>query len=146
MYNMWHNIIGQMNTQALEKTLNHLNINRDEFLKVYESFNYKPFSVEEFIYQEEDFVSEAMPKKLIEYVKNNNLNIDTSALEKCLLDRDRMDIINEEIFNINYSHGYGYTQEEPDLNDLYCEEEQLYHSVKNIKNEVLKIKELCKLR
>ncbi len=134
------------NTKALEKTIKHLNINRDEFLKVYESFNYEPFSVEEFIYEEDDFISEAMPKKLIEYVKNNNLNIDTSALEKCLLDRDRMDSIGEEIFNINYSNGYGYTEEEPDLTDLFLEEEQLLHSVKNIKNEVLKIKELCKQR
>lgn len=129
---------------ALNKALSHFNINKDEFMEVYDKFNYEPHSVEEFIFEDLSFVSEDMPQMVIDYIKNNGLSIDTSVLESYLSAREEWDRLEEFIFNVNYGYDYGYDDDQEALDRMISEQDELSKLVKNIPTEILKIKETIK--
>lgn len=130
------------NEFAIKKALEHLNIDEHKFIDVYEKYNYKPFSVEEFLYTDITFVSEFMPEKLIEYIKQNSLSIETYNLEQCVYAKKRLYEIDYEISLLDYSYSYGYDDEAPDFTDLYEEQDALIDLLNKTNIEVFKIKEL----
>jgi hypothetical protein len=135
-----------MNSKAIKKALVKLNINTDEFMQVYESFNYVPFSIEEFIFEDEgDFIAHSTPDRLVKYIKDNALNIDTSLLEKCIVDRNREMTISDRICEIMYHFN---REEEEYVNEtslLRDEADSLYESIADVMpNEILKIRQIIK--
>jgi hypothetical protein len=129
---------------ALNKALSHFNIDKDDFMAVYNKFNYVPHSVEDFLFGDFNFVSESMPDKVINYVKKNKLIIDTSTLEDCLSARKEWDRLEDIIENINYGYDYGYDDDQEALDEMLLEQDELRKLVEKIPTEVLKIKETIK--
>ena len=131
-----------MNEFAIKKALEHFNINVEEFMSVYNKHNYSPFSVEEFLFTDYDFVSESMPDKVIKYVKENNLDIDTVLLESYLLARKKYWELDDIICDISYGYDCGYDDDQEELNRLLLEQDELYELCNLIPIELLKIKQL----
>ena len=129
---------------ALNKALEHFKINVEEFIEVYDKFNYAPHSVEEFIFEGLSFVSESMPERIIDYIKENNLGIDTSTLDDYILAREEWNALDEIICNINYGYDYGYDDDQEVLDKMRLQQDELYELIKNIPNEVFKIRETIK--
>ncbi len=127
---------------AIEKTLKHFGIDQDVFKKVHDSFQYKPFSIEAFLFGEETGISYSIPNRLVKYVKDNELGIDTSLLEKCIIDRDRSDKISDRLCDIMWFHDRNIEEYVKETIELCNEEDSLMHSSFTVLNqEVLRIKE-----
>lgn len=64
-----------------------------------------PFDIYNIIYhQDEIFVSEALPKKLLDFIKNNNINIDYSKLEDSIEKVKELYRTEDDLSNILYNN------------------------------------------
>jgi hypothetical protein len=102
------------------------------------SYNFEVGSVESFLNNDNNFIAESIPDKLIKYIKDNNLDIDTSKLEEYNIKKKELDKISDSISILNYS--YSDDEEESELTELYLKEEELEEYIDLLKKEVLKIK------
>lgn len=135
-----------MNELALKKTLEKFCINFDQFMEVYNSFIYEPFSAEEFLFTDISFLSQAMPKKLLRYIKESGLSIDTTHLEKCIADDKRNsqieDMLTEIYITADCCTDDDYKSElEEEITTLLVEQESLL-PYEDIYNECLKLKQI----
>lgn len=101
-------------------------------------YNFKVGSIESFLYDNDDnFVAEAVPDKLIKYVQDNNLDIDISKLIEYNNYKKQYYKISNDIDMLNYSNS---DDKESELTELYLKEEELEEYCDLLKSEVLKIK------
>jgi hypothetical protein len=135
-----------MNELALKKTLEKLDINFDRFMQVYNSFNYAPFSAEEFIFTDKNFISNAMPEKLLSYIKECGLSIDTTHLEKCIEDQKKYSRIEDTLTDLHISASYSTDDDftrsvEDEIVTLLVEQDNLI-SQDELHKECLRLKQI----
>ena len=113
--------------------------NVDNVIDNIDKYNFKVGSVESFLYDDDSFISEALPDKLISYIQDNGLNIDISKLVKFNNIKKDIDKNEREIFSLQYemSDDMDYSDE---INMLYKRNDELYPYLKLLNNEILKIK------
>jgi hypothetical protein len=130
---------------ALNKALEHFKINVEEFMEVYNKFNYKAFSIEEFLFTDYDFIAHSTPDRLVKYINDNALDIDTSVLKKCIVDRNREMEISDRLCEIMYNYERGEEEYVKETELLCAESDSLYDSISNVMpKEVFKIRETIK--
>lgn len=135
---IWHEVQSEEGAEAW-------NIVKD-FLDKNTERKYEPHSIEAFIFEyDDDFIAHSTPDRLVKYIKNNALNIDTSVLEKCIVDRNREMTISDRLCEISYLYDRGEEEYVKEAHLLYDEADSLYDSIENVmKNEVLKIRKTIK--
>ena len=113
--------------------------NVDNVIDNIDKYNFKVGSVESFLYDDDSFISEALPDKLISYIQDNGLNIDISKLVKFNNIKKDIDKNEREIFCLQYemNDDMDYSDE---INMLYKRNDELYPYLKLLNNEILKIK------
>lgn len=95
-------------------------------------------SIERFIYDEDDnFVAESTPEKLIGYIKDKKLDIDISKLEEYNKNKKELDKIQDNIVMIQ---NLGDKEDAKHLDTLYNREVELEKYPSLLKSEVLKVK------
>lgn len=133
--------VGQIR-KGLEKSVANKDIdiktNIDNVIDNINQYNFKVGSIESFLYDNDDnFVAEAVPDKLIKYVQDNNLDIDISKLIEYNNYKKQYYKISNDIDMLNYSNS---DDKESELTELYLKEEELEEYCDLLKSEVLKIK------
>lgn len=134
--------VGQIR-KGLEKSVANKDIdiktNIDNVIDNINQYNFKVGSIESFLYDNDDnFVAEAVPDKLIKYVQDNNLDIDISKLIEYNNYKKQYYKISDDIYYmLNYSNS---DDKESKLTELYEKEEELGKYLDLVKQEVLKIK------
>lgn len=108
----------------------------DSVINNIEKYKFRVGSVEEFLYGDSDFVSEAIPDKLIKYVEDNNLDIDISNLIEYNNKNKEFWKVYDSIMSLSsYSDDNG-----DELEKLYLKEDELRKYSDFINKEVLKVK------
>lgn len=138
-----------MDKYALRKALDHFKIELSAFLTVYEKYNYSSFSIEYFIFVDEDgFMSESKPKQILKYIKDNNLDIDTTKLETLINHHQELNKIDQQLNDL-YSGEYkkmGYSKKE--IKKLIREAEETFENLIPsddwLKKEVFNIRKTIK--
>lgn len=133
--------VGQIR-KGLEKSVANKDIdiktNIDNVIDNINQYNFKVGSIEAFLYDNDDnFVAEAVPDKLIKYVQDNNLDIDISKLIEYNNYKKQYYKVSDDIDMLNYSNS---DDKESELTELYLKEEELGKYLDLVKQEVLKIK------
>ena len=137
-----------MNELALKKALAQLGIDYEQFIKVYDSFNYAPLSAEEFIFTDNKFISDAMPEKLLNYIKECGLSIDTTHLEKCIEDQKKYWKIEDTLTDLYIASNYSTDDDfkdsvEDEITTLLMEQENLnLISQEELHKECLRLKQI----
>jgi hypothetical protein len=135
---MWHEIQSEEGANAW--------ITIKDFLDKHIERKYQPHSIEAFIFEyDDDFIAHSTPDRLVKYIKDNALDIDTSVLEKCIVDRNREMEISDRLCNIMYQYERGEEEYVKETDLLIDEANSLYDSIANVmKEEVLRIRETIK--
>jgi hypothetical protein len=128
--------------KGLKKSISNKDIdiktNIDNVIDNINQYNFKIGSIESFLYDNDDnFIAESVPDKLIKYVKDNNLDIDISKLIEYNNYKKQYYKISDDISMLNYSYS---DDKESELTKLYLKEEELEKYLDLVKKEVLKIK------
>jgi hypothetical protein len=128
--------------KGLEKSVSNKDIevktNVDSVIDNIKKYNFEVGTIEDFLYNNENnFIAESIPDKLIKYIKDNNLDIDISNLEEYNKKKKELDKISDDINILNHSFD---DDKESELTELYLKEEELEEYYDLLKSEVLKIK------
>jgi len=75
-----------------------------------------PFYIQKIIYhQEEIYVSESLPKKLLDFIKNNKINIDYSKLEDSINKVKELYRTEDDLSQLLYTIKNNYDESNPDV-------------------------------
>lgn len=117
-----------------------------EFVDKHNKVVYDQFSIEAFIFGDDDFIAYGIPQKLIAYIKDNKLDINVSSLEECLACRKKAYEIDERISELFYRYERGDEDAIKETNLLCDEANMLWEStIQYLDTEVQHVKQQIKL-
>ncbi len=116
-----------------------LKTNIDNIIDNIKGYSFGIGTIENFLYGDSDFISEAIPDKLIKYIEDNKLDIDISNLIEYNKNKKELYKVSDEISMLNYSNN---DNKESELTELYLKEEELEKYINLLRLEVLNIKSI----